>query len=177
MAVAGAVWAPAPARADAYINPWAGVHFGNDQARSGPRSFGVSIGEAGNGPIGTETNIGFSPGFFGGDVDNYEVDFMAGVTVGRTLNVTGKSVRPYIVGELGMIRASIDSKIIGGHFARSDFGFAIGAGITRDLTSSLKLRVDLRYLRSLNGDDEANSLGVKIGGLHFWRLALGVALH
>lgn len=177
VAVAAVLCTPAHAHADAYISPWAGVHFGNRGASSGLRSFGVSVGEAGNGPIGIETNVSFAPGFFEGDSDNYELDFMAGVTIGPTLNASGKNTRPYVVGELGMIRTSIESNTIGGRFVRSDFGLAVGAGVMHDLTERIRLRGDLRYLRSLNSDDAANSLGVDVGNFQFWRLAFGVVLH
>lgn len=177
MAVAGVLCTPGWARADAYVNPWAGVHFGNDSARSGVRSFGVAIGEAGNGMIGVETNIGFAPGFFGSGVDNYEIDFMAGLRFGPTINPTGNVSRPYVIGEVGMIRTSINSAVIGGRFARTDFGFAAGFGITHDLTERMAFRADLRYLRSLNGDGGSNSLGIEVGSFHFWRFAFGVALH
>jgi hypothetical protein len=55
LAAAGILGMPARARAEAYVNPWAGVHFGNSEAQSGLRSFGVSVGNAG-GTVGLETN-------------------------------------------------------------------------------------------------------------------------
>jgi opacity protein-like surface antigen len=177
VAVAAVLCTPTRAHADAYISPWAGVHFGNSEASGGLRSFGVSVGEAGNGPIGIETNLSFAPGFFEDDSDNYELDFMAGVTIGPTLNASGKSTRPYVVGELGMIRTSIESNTNGGRFVRSDFGMAVGAGVMHDLTERIRFRGDLRYLRSLNSDNAANSLGVDVGNFQFWRLAFGIVLH
>ena len=177
VATAGVLCMPARARADAYISPWAGVHFGNESVHAGLRSFGVSIGEAGNGPIGVETNLSFAPGFFDGGQSSYELDFMAGVTVGPTLTLSGKSTRPYVVGEVGMIRTSIESNTIGGRFARTDFGVAAGVGVMHDVTERVRFRGDLRYLRSLNSDEGANSLGVDVGSFHFWRLAFGVVLH
>ncbi len=177
IAVAGVLCTPARSDAEAYINPWAGVHFGNDAARSGIRSFGVSLGDAGNGLFGTETNISLAPGFFGSGIDNYELDFMAGVTIGPTLNVTGKSIRPYVVAEVGMLRTSIESPLIGGRFARTDFGLAAGVGVTHDVTDGMAFRGDLRYLRSLNPDAATNSLGVDVRRFHFWRLAFGIVLH
>ncbi len=177
LVAAGVLCTPGRARADAYVNPWVGVHFGNESARSGVRSFGVSIGEAGNGIIGVETTVGFAPGFLGSSVDNYELDFMAGVTIGPTLNVTGRSIRPYVVAKVGMIRTSIESPLIGGRFARTDFGLAAGVGVTHDVTDGMAFRGDLRYLRSLNPDAATNSLGVDLRRFHFWRLAFGIVLH
>ena len=76
-----------------------------------------------------------------------------------------------------MIRTSIESNTIGGRFARTDFGVAAGVGVMHDVTERVRFRGDLRYLRSLNSDEGANSLGVDVGSFHFWRLAFGVVLH
>ena len=75
-AVVGVLCAPVQAQAKAYISPWSGVVFGNDAAATGFRSVGVSFGDAGHGLVGTETNIGISPGFFGSRVENYVIDLM-----------------------------------------------------------------------------------------------------
>ena len=176
LAAAGVLGMPARANAEVFVNPWAGVHFGNDEAQSGLRSFGAAIGNAGGALWGIETNLGYTPGFFDGG-DNYELDFMVGFSVGPTLNVQAKRTRPYGIVNFGMIRTHIGSPVAGGEFARSDLGMAIGGGVTHELTDHMAIRADLRYLRSFNSESAANNLNVDVGNLHFWRAAFGVVLH
>src|SRR5439155_20805975 len=83
-ATAALVCAPSPARADGYVNPWAGVNFGSDVA-NGRTGFGVSAGGMGAGVIGGEVNFGYSPSFFGTQNDfgnNTVIDLMGNLIVG-----------------------------------------------------------------------------------------------
>src|SRR6266436_8159015 len=75
---------PVQAQAKAFISPWGGVVFGNDQATGGFHSMGFSFGDAGHGFVGTETTVGLAPGFFGNGVENYVLDLMSGFTLGHT---------------------------------------------------------------------------------------------
>lgn len=176
--VVGVMCTPVQARAEAYVNPWAGVIFGNDEVVSGFRSFGASFGSAGGSVWGTETNIGLSPGFFGRSVENYVLDFMAGITVGPTFNdQTGRSVRPYGVGEFGVIRTSIDAPTANAKFARNDFGICVGAGVAIEFNDHLGASGDVRYFRALSGDDALNGLNVHLADFTYWRTAIGLTLH
>src|ERR1700693_359775 len=83
-AAAGVIWAPAPARADGYVSPWAAVQFGSniDNGRAG---VGVTAGAMGAGVVGAEVDFGYSPSFFGTQNDfghNTVVDVMGNVIVG-----------------------------------------------------------------------------------------------
>lgn len=176
--VLGVICAPVQARAEPYVNPWAGVIFGNDDAAKGLWGFGASFGDAGGAVWGTETNIGLTPGFFGGDVENYVLDFMAGITVGPTYNdKTGHSVRPYGIGEIGVIRTSIDGDAATAKFTRNDFGYALGGGLAIEFNDHLGVRGDVRYFRAFSGDDALNSLNANLADFTYWRTAIGVILH
>src|SRR4051812_7097236 len=63
-AAVAVVLAPATARADGYLTPWAGVTFANE-TDAGDRAFGVTTGYMGGGVFGFEADIGYSPDFFG----------------------------------------------------------------------------------------------------------------
>lgn len=54
------VLAPAAARAEGYVNPWAGVNFGS-QVENGRGGFGVTAGAMGAGIVGVEATFGFNP--------------------------------------------------------------------------------------------------------------------
>jgi len=158
----------APARAELYANPWAGVVFGNDYAVSGFHSIGISIGDAGGGFLGTETTLGFAPGFFGSDAKNYVLDFMGGLTLGPTFTTKSNlDVHPYAVGEFGLIRTSIEGDLPGLDLKRNDFGYALGGGLMLDLSDWLGVR----------GDDGFSGLNVDVRDLTFWRASVGITLH
>jgi Outer membrane protein beta-barrel domain len=174
----GVLCAPAQARAEAYINPWGGVVFGNDQAETGFRSFGVSFGSAGHGLVGTETNVGLTPGIFGNSVENYLLDIMAGVTIGPTFDSkAGHDVRPFGLIEFGTVRTSIDGIGTGTRMARNDIGVSIGGGATIAVNDRVGVRGDVRYFRTVRGEDAANSLNVSLANFHYWRTAIGITLH
>jgi opacity protein-like surface antigen len=176
--VVGVFCMPGQAQAKGYINPWTGVVFGNDAAASGFHTLGVSFGDAGHGLVGTETNVGFSSGFFGTGVENYVLDFMGGVTVGPTFftKTAKRDIRPYGVAEVGTIRTSISSDT-GPGLARNNIGFSIGGGAQIEVSDIVAVRGDVRYLRSLKSDAAVNSLNVNLADFHYWRAAIGVLIH
>lgn len=174
----GTLCTPMYASAAEFINPWAGVVFGNEQATSGFSSLGFSFGDAGHGLVGTETNIGLSPGFFGGTVENYVLDLMAGFTIGPTLkSKANDEYRPYGLVEFGTLRTSIEGIGTGSRLVRNDIGIALGGGTTFALTDRLQLRGEVRYIRTINSKDAANSLNANLKDFHFWRTAVGLVIH
>jgi len=62
-AIAVVALSAAPARADGFVSPWAGVHFGSD-VDNGRGAFGVNAGYMGAGVVGGELDFGYSPSFF-----------------------------------------------------------------------------------------------------------------
>jgi hypothetical protein len=179
--VVGVMCTPAQARADAYVNPWAGVLFGNDQAATGFRSIGLAVGNANHGLVGTETNIGLTPGFFGAGVENYVLDIMAGVTIGPTfLSKAKRDIRPFGILEGGTVRTSIDATANNIKLARNVLGLCVGGGATLEVTDFLAIRGDVRYFRTFDtadAGDLTNSLNVRLAKFHYWRAAIGVTLH
>ena len=176
--VLGTVCAPSYARANEFINPWAGVIFGNEQATSGFSSLGFAFGDAGHGLVGTETSIGLTPGFFGGATENYVLDLMAGFTIGPTLkSKSDDEFRPYGLIQFGTIRTSIEGIGTGAKLSRNDLGIAVGGGTTFTLTYRLQLRGEVRYVRAINAKEAANSLNANLENFHFWRTSVGLVIH
>ena len=174
----GVVGLPTEVRAAEFINPWGGVVFGNDQAVSGFKSVGFSFGDAGHGLIGTETNIGIAPGFFGDAVENYVLDLMAGFLIGPTLkSKANDEYRPYGLIEFGTMRTSIEGIGTGTKLARNDIGIAVGGGLMFALTDRLQLRGEARYLKAINAKEAENSLHANLKDFHYWRTSFGIVIH
>jgi opacity protein-like surface antigen len=178
---AAVVLAPMQARADGFVTPWVGSAFGSN-IQNGQATFGVSAGAMGAGIIGGEADFGWSPSFFGTKSDfgnntvmNLMGNLIVGVPVGGT---TGKGIRPYVVGGVGLIRTQID----GGTLARVSssnnmFGWDAGGGVMGYFTDHVGLRGDVRYLRATSDlTTNVSSLDLNGNKLHFWRASVGVVL-
>lgn len=154
------VSAPAQARAEGYINPWAGVIF-DDAAKKGLSSFGAAIGDSGS-KMGIDLNFGYTPDFTGNDSGNKVIDLMAGVAAGPQIGRGTNTIRPTVVGGVGLLRTS------SGSVANNDFGFNVGGGILAYFSEKLGFRVDVRYYRTLNGGD--------LGDFDFTRVQFGLLI-
>ena len=174
--LAGALGAciPAQARAEGYVNPWAGLIFGNDQAASGFKSFGVAFGGMGDRLIGTETNIGFTSGFFGKAQPNYVFDISGGITAGPHLSGPRGRAHPYFALGIASIRTSIDGGNGTGTTVRNDIGVAVGGGAAVDFNSNIGIRGDVRYYRGFNDESPVNGLNANLANFHYWRASIGV---
>jgi hypothetical protein len=181
-AAVAAIWAPAPARADGFVSPWAAVQFGGriDNVREdvdrGRGAFGVTAGGMGAGIIGAEIDFGYSPSFFGTSNDfgnNTVIDVMGNIIIGVPIGgTTGGGVRPYFTGGVGLLRSQID----GGTFfnvasSSNEFGWNAGGGVMGFFSDHFGLRGDFRYMRAFSGDVIH---GLDLGNLNFTRLSIGV---
>lgn len=169
---------PRAARAEAYVNPWAGVQFGSGDVNNGRGAIGVNVGAMGNGIIGGEVGFGYSPSFFGDKTEfgsNTLIDVMGNVIVGIPIGGTyGPGFRPFITGGLGLIRTQIDGGTVFTVSTSSNtFGGNIGAGAMGFINDHVGVRADIRYLRNFRGDTINN---IDLGALHFWRLTAGVVI-
>jgi hypothetical protein len=176
-AAMGLAYAPTPAHAEGYVNPWAGVNFGTD-FRNGRGGFGVSAGGMGAGVIGGEATFGYSPSMFGTDNDfgnNTVIDVMANVIVGVPIGgQRGGGFRPYVTGGLGLIRTQIDGgTVFNVATSNNDFGWNLGGGAMGFFNDHVGVRGDIRYMRNFTGD-VVN--GLDLGNFHFWRTSLGLVI-
>ncbi len=166
---------PAQGWTRTFVNPWTGVIFGNDQAASGFRSFGVAFGEAPTRYFGTETSVGFTTNFFGSSVPNYVLDLSAGVLVGPNIG-TSRNVTPYLAAGVSSLRASINGVGTLPKATRNSFALNVGAGVLIDFASSLGLRGEVRYYRAFGDDGTANSLNADLSHFQFWRASIGLMI-
>jgi opacity protein-like surface antigen len=181
-----------PASADWLLTPYAGIAFGGS-ARFGDVgdfednlerkvSFGASAAWMGAGIIGFEVDFGTTPNFFqmtSGDGnfefgDGYVTTLMGNLIIGAPIGgQSGFGFRPYAAAGIGLLRSSLDG---GGFFddvSSSDLGFNVGAGAHVFFSDNVGLRGDVRYIRAMQGDSDAN-LGLDIEDFDFWRGTVGV---
>jgi len=175
--VVALLWAPAQARAEGYVSPFAGVVFGNDSIDSKP-TYGVNAGWMGAGIIGGEVDFGFAPDVFTDVVDNHLLDVMGNIIIGIPVGGTsGPGVRPYVTGGVGLIQVKIDPGVTSvGEYKTNDFGFNLGAGVMGYFSDHVGLRGDIRYFRTVDDTDTGNGFDFDLGGFDFWRASIGLVI-
>ena len=180
---AAMILVPVQARADGFVTPWVGSAFGSN-IKNGQTTFGGSAGGMGAGIIGGEADFGWSPSFFGTQSDfgnNTVMDLMGNLIIGAPIGGQhGASIRPYVVGGVGLIRSQIDGGALT-NFAPAQstnmFGWDAGAGVMGYFAQHVGVRGDVRYLRAMS-DLTTNVRSIDLNGdrLHFWRASIGVVL-
>ena len=182
------------ARADWVVSPFLGISFDGTtnflDLENGVGEVKITFGGSGgwlsDGLIGLEANIGHTYGFFqsgdesgeGGLVLSSSVTAITGdalVLVPRA--ILRDSLRPYVLGGLGLLR--VRSEYVADTFRidGSYLGLALGGGAIGRLTERSSLRFELRRLSNLTrtkghdlllpGDPPA---------LSFWRVTVGVQI-
>ena len=172
------LWAPASARAEGYVSPFAGVTFGNSQLEK-KFNWGVNAGYMGAGVIGGEVDFGWQPNAFGEIVDNHVMDLMGNLIIGIPMGGThGAGIRPYVTGGLGMIQSKISGLGLVPDYDKKDFGFNVGAGAMGFFSEHVGLRGDVRYFRTINNNDSSldNGLNLDLGSFDFWRGSIGLVI-
>jgi opacity protein-like surface antigen len=177
LAVVALIWAPAPARAEGFISPFAGINMAN-QPVEGDSNFGVGAGYMGGGIIGGEVDFGYAPNIFEEAFDNHALTFMGNLIVGIPVGgTTGGGIRPYVTGGMGLIRTQTED-VVGNEFNDNDFGFNFGAGVMGFFSDHFGLRGDARYFRNVTSDlgDADNDPELGVGDLDFWRASIGIVI-
>jgi opacity protein-like surface antigen len=195
-----AMAAPRPASADWTLTPFVGWNFSGaaDVQPGGGVSvsnkfekkidYGFSLTGMGAGVVGFELDFGYSPNFFESGTTAEGFDFtndsnvvtltgnaIIGIPVGGT---SGPSVRPYIVGGVGLIRTNVqDVDEVFDVETKNDFGFDVGGGVMGFFTDNVGIRGDVRYFRSFRGaDSDSDSVtGLALSDFSFWRGSVGVS--
>lgn len=170
--------APATARAEGYVSPFAGVTFGNNQLEK-KFVWGLNAGYMGSGIIGAEVDFGWSPNAFGESVDNHVMDLMGNLIVGIPVGGTrGAGIRPFVTGGAGLIQSKISGGGVVDDYDQKDFGFNLGAGVMGFVSSHVGLRGDVRYFRTVNNNDGSfdNGLDLDLGNFDFWRATIGLVI-
>lgn len=159
---------PAPAFADLFLAPYAGVKFGGGTsivdlelaAGKTKTTVGVSAFLLSENIIGYEVVFGYIPLYFTSDPPlpltkpgSYVIDLMGNVIVSAPPDFTRGGLRPYMVGGVGMIHAETLDLLDIFQVRRTVPAFDVGVGAIGLLTNNVGVRFDLRYLRSFTNDD------------------------
>ena len=188
-ALALALVAPSAARAatEWQIRPFAGLTFAGgttlidlEHASGKPNIvFGISGSFLGD-VVGVEADLENAPGFFqAGNAHFYSssrVTMLTGnVIAGPPRRATQYSLRPYVVGGLGVMVARSRGDLpgtLGADMTRP--AFDLGGGVGGALSERMGLSWELRYFRSFHG--KVDPIGVGLERLSFWRANMALAI-
>lgn len=180
---------PSRVSADWLLVPHIGAVFGGkttivdlDQgAGSKTFTFGGSFAWLTNGIIGLEADVAHTSRFFergsgtGLILDSGVTTLTGSVIAAVPISVTRESLRPYVVGGVGLMHANSDD-------ARGIFSFDsnllamnVGGGVIGFLTPFTGVRFDLRHFRNLAPDGSATTLSGSTR-LSFWRASAGLVI-
>ena len=175
------------ARADFLITPYVGSAFGGSTTlldldvgavASKHWTFGASAAWLSDQVLGFEGDFAMVPGFFqnsGGNglVIGSRVTTLTGnVIAALPLSVTRESLRPYVTGGLGYMRARAEDLV--DLQSVNSLGLQLGAGAIGLITQRAGIRFDLRHSRALSRD--LTLRGERTSKLSFWRATVGVTL-
>jgi hypothetical protein len=148
---------PIPAHADVTLTPFLGALF-KGQLPTKKVVYGLSLTAMGKGIIGGEVDFSWAPKF---------VDETPGVGAVREANITGnliigipiggthgKTIRPYVVGGVGIIRATNTPSDFTAKLTNNDFAYDLGGGVMGTVNNHFGLRADLRYFRTTSSTNQ-----------------------
>lgn len=179
---------PSLAGADWQITPYLGLKFGGEtnfvdlEEAAGEQkvTLGGSAGWLGAGWVGLEADVCSLPGYFErGEAElvtrSHVVTVMGNLIVAAPLSLTRESLRPYVVGGLGLMRATSDD-VLGAFSLNSNLlAVNVGGGAIGFFSNQIGVRFDVRYFKNVTGED---ARGVDFGStrLTFWRAGVGLVL-
>jgi hypothetical protein len=137
----------------------------------------VYLGEV----FGLEADASFAPGFFEkGDqrtVVRSSVGTLSGsVIVALPRRIAQYSLRPYLVGGFGWMRASTGDASFVFPLHTNMGAINVGGGVTGFLTQRFGVGWDLRYFRGVTGGPADTALAFGRPQLSFWRASMSVVM-
>jgi hypothetical protein len=186
--VAMGVCAPvSEARADWLLTPFLGKTFGAETTLLDPAHgadvkhwvFGGTGAFLSDQIFGVEADIAWVPGFFGSDdavgliLESRVTTLFGNVIAAVPLAITRESLRPYIIGGLGLVHIGRADLIELDEGGSSWPGLQLGGGAIGLVTDRTGVRFDLRQVRTLG---RAKNTLTQVPGtrLSFWRASVGV---
>ena len=190
-----AAW-PVDVRAEILIAPFIGGAFAGQTTLplfglptadpSAALSKSLVIGVAGlwlgSGILGVEGEVASAPGFFEladtrpALVSSNFTTVTGSLIVTAPLGLTRESLRPYVVGGLGLMHVGLDDRLT--HFpGRSQPpGLNLGGGAIGMLNDRAGIRFDIRHVRSIRDDEAPSATAQSRVRLSYWRATVGVAI-
>jgi hypothetical protein len=178
----------AEARADWLITPFLGTSFAGEttllvlEEGAGTRmTLGVSVALLSDGLLGIEAEVAHAPKFLEGD-DPLELvrssrvtTFSGNVLLAAPLALTRESLRPYIVGGLGLLQARLQDAAGVFPLDEDRLGLNLGGGAIGFVTDFTALRFDIRHVKAISGSDGPLARP-GVSRLSFWRATVGLTI-
>lgn len=189
-----------PVHADYLFTPFVGGAFGastvfhTEPAVGSTESlgthliFGGSAGWLSSGILGVEGDFAYAPRFFERDgrspgqlpgrivLASTVATVSGSFIVATPLRLTGYSLRPYLIGGLGLIHTGITyTAEIVDPVDDNSLGMNLGAGAIGLLSPRTGIRFELRHFRTLSRDANETT-GEHDARLSFWRATIGVII-
>ena len=169
-----------PARADGFINPFVGFHFGGDSGcpaiddcENKRLAAGISFGALGD-VIGFEADFGYAEDFFG-TAPGFESNVL---TFTGNLMIAPKlgPIRPYALGGLGLMRTVAELSTANILVSENNtLGYSLGGGLMIFFGEHVGIRGDVRVFKTLQ---DLTLLGFVVpdAQLSFGRASAGLVL-
>ncbi|MBI4477087.1 MAG: hypothetical protein HY654_07925 [Acidobacteria bacterium] len=180
---------PADAGADWHFTPFVGITFGTkttvvDLERASEATkviYGGSVSLLGARALGLEIDFGYAPGFFQRDdgaqlvIRSYLLTLTGNVIIAAPRRWTRESLRPYVVGGIGLMHPRSDDVLDVLEVNSRLLGLGIGGGVIGFFTDRTGIRLEVRRFQNLT---EGADGGVAFGAtrLSYWRASAGVVL-
>ena len=179
----------AEARADWLLTPFFGSTFGAETtlldlgggADVKHWTFGITGAFLSDQIFGVEADLGWVPGFFEGEDEQELVresrvtTLFGNVIVAVPLVVSRESLRPYLVGGLGLIHLVRNDPVTLDDGGNSSLGLQLGGGALGFINDRTGVRLDLRQIRTV-GHARNELTGESGTRLSFWRASVGVSV-
>lgn len=178
---------PAPASADWLITPFLGLKFAGDSsfveldgsAGATKLAVGASVALLSDGLFGIEADVAYVSRFFEQGQDFIASSGVTTVTgnlmVAAPKRLTQYSLRPYLVGGVGLMRVDIDDVIALFDVDSNLLCLGVGGGAIGPLTERVSVRFEARHFRNLRSEED-EVVGFGNTRLKFWRATVGVFL-
>ena len=176
----------ARAHADWLITPYVGASFAPEttflifEEGAGRKwVLGGSVALLSDGVLGLEADFSHIPSFFQGEdpfglvLTSRVTTFGGNLVLAVPVSITRESLRPYLVGGLGLIQAR--SKHAAGLFPVDEdlLGVTLGGGAVGFVSDLTGLRFDVRHIKAASGADGPFARP-GLSRLSFWRATIGV---
>jgi hypothetical protein len=181
------------ARADVLFTPFVGANLGGSAASPlanlvgdpSRTTFGGSLALMAGGVFGIEADVGYTPRFFGTDVElggvpislaqNNVLTAMANLTVGVPVQgASGAGIRPYAVGGIGLVRQQLSAAAGLVRYDLNDVGYNVGGGLMLFVSRNVGIRGDVRHFRTLGGNTLVDLIDLQPGAFNYTRATVGV---
>jgi len=176
------------AAADRQIRPYVSVTFGGrttlvDLENSADKHHGM-IGVTGailGDIVGVDVDLAGGPGFFqSGDrhlvLQSSVTTLMGNVVVAMPRRMTEYTLRPYVVGGLGLMRVNVLDYFNVLQVADTFLAYDFGGGAIGFVTNRVGVFWDVRRFRNVVRSGQTRGVSVDTERLSYWRASMGLAI-